>query len=81
MPTPGEHKTVQARILEYADAIGWTIVPRQEAEKRRGFEPQMTQRSADPEPQKGGSLAKSVGENGGIRVVTAIHYPPRLRRS
>jgi hypothetical protein len=25
MPTPGEHKTVQARILEYADAIGWTI--------------------------------------------------------
>jgi len=21
MPTPGEHKTVQARILEYAEAI------------------------------------------------------------
>ena len=59
MPTPGEHKTVQARILEYADAIGWTIVPRQEAEKRRGFEPQMTQRSADPEPQKG-HLRKSA---------------------
>jgi hypothetical protein len=26
MPTtPGEHKTVQARILEYAEAIGWTV--------------------------------------------------------
>ncbi|MFO7601204.1 hypothetical protein [Desulfosarcina sp.] len=23
---PGEHKTVQARILEYAEAIGWTFV-------------------------------------------------------
>ena len=36
MPTPGEHKTVQARILEYAEAIGWTIVPREKAEERRG---------------------------------------------
>ncbi len=40
MPTPGEHKTVQARIFEYAEAIGWTIVPREEAEERRGFEPE-----------------------------------------
>lgn len=39
MPTPGEHKTVQARILAYAEAIGWTIVPRVEAEQRRGFDP------------------------------------------
>ena len=39
MPTPSEHKTVQARILEYAEAIGWTIVPREEAEQRRGFDP------------------------------------------
>jgi type I restriction enzyme R subunit len=38
MPTPGEHKTVQARILEYAVAIGWTVVSREEAEERRaGF--------------------------------------------
>ena len=37
MPTLGEHKTVQARILEYAEAVGWTIVPREEAENRRGF--------------------------------------------
>ena len=41
MPTPGEHKTVQARILEYAEAIGWTIVSREEAEQRRGFDPEV----------------------------------------
>jgi type I restriction enzyme, R subunit len=39
MPTPGEHKTVQARILGYAEAIGWTIVSREESERRRGFDP------------------------------------------
>src|SRR3954470_2480485 len=35
---PGEHKTVQARILAYAQEIGWTYVLREEAEKRRGFD-------------------------------------------
>jgi type I restriction enzyme R subunit len=39
LTTPGEHKTVQARILEYAEAIGWTVVSREEAEQRRGFDP------------------------------------------
>lgn len=29
MPSPGEHKTVQARILTYAQEIGWTYVPRE----------------------------------------------------
>jgi type I restriction enzyme R subunit len=38
---PGEHKTVQARILEYAEAIGWTFVSREEAERRRGFDPEV----------------------------------------
>ena len=47
MPTPGEHKTVQARILAYAEAIGWTVVSREEAGPLRGFEPQITQMSAD----------------------------------
>ena len=41
MPTPSEHRTVQARILAYAEAIGWTVVPREEAEARRGFDPQV----------------------------------------
>jgi type I restriction enzyme, R subunit len=36
--TPGEHKTVQARILAYAQEIGWTYVPRGESERRRGFD-------------------------------------------
>jgi type I restriction enzyme R subunit len=50
MSKPGEHKTVQARILAYAYAeaiglrhgyggqVGWTIVSREEAEQRRGLE-------------------------------------------
>jgi hypothetical protein len=43
VPTPGEHKTVQARILAYAEAIrlrhgyggqvGWTIVSRAESKE------------------------------------------------
>jgi hypothetical protein len=36
MSKPSEHKTVPARILEYAQAIGWSMVSREEAEKRRG---------------------------------------------
>lgn len=38
MPRPTEHKSVQARILKYADEIGWSIVSRSDAEERRGFE-------------------------------------------
>lgn len=38
MPTPQEHKTVQARILRYAQDIGWKYVSRAEAETRRGFD-------------------------------------------
>jgi type I restriction enzyme R subunit len=38
MPSPGEHKTVQARILAYAQEIGWKYVPRGEAQERRGFD-------------------------------------------
>lgn len=39
MPKPGEHKTVEARILEYAQHIGCTFVPRAEAESRRALYP------------------------------------------
>jgi|GEM_PF-1560738 len=38
MPKPGEHKTVQTRILKYARQIGWALVSGTEAEARRGFE-------------------------------------------
>lgn len=37
MPIPTEHTTVQARILAYAEAIGWTIVSREEARKQVTF--------------------------------------------
>jgi len=38
MPHPTEHKSVQARILKYAEEIGWAFVSRAEAEERRGFD-------------------------------------------
>jgi len=37
MIRPNEYKTVQVRIIKYAQEIGWTFVNRTEAEKRRGF--------------------------------------------
>src|SRR5436190_11944829 len=40
MAGPTEHKSVQKRILQYAQEIGWKFVSREEAEKRRGFDPQ-----------------------------------------
>jgi type I restriction enzyme R subunit len=41
MPTPSEHKTVPARILEYAVTIGWKFVSRDVAEQQRGLDPDM----------------------------------------
>jgi type I restriction enzyme R subunit len=46
MPKPGEYKTVQARILTYAQQIGWTFVTRSEAETRRGFDVDVTTSAA-----------------------------------
>jgi type I restriction enzyme, R subunit len=37
MSTPSEQKTVHARILAYAETIGWTFVPSEQAEQRRGL--------------------------------------------
>jgi len=36
---PTECQTVQSRIFAYAQEIGWTYVPRAEAERRRRFLP------------------------------------------
>ena len=50
---PAEHKTVQARILAYAQEIGWTYVPRAEAEVRRAFDhekPTSAEQAADASP-------------------------------
>ena len=38
MSKPTEHKSVQARILKYAEEIGWSVVSRSEAEERREFD-------------------------------------------
>lgn len=35
---PTEHRTVQARIIEYAKQSGWTYVSRSESESRRNFD-------------------------------------------
>lgn len=60
MPTPGEHKTVQARILAYAQEIGWRFVPREEAEKRQGFPPHP---GPHPSPPRGrGDEERGEGE-------------------
>jgi hypothetical protein len=74
MPTSGEHKTVQARILAYAEAIGWTFVSREEAERRRGFEPQMTQMGTDEESQENHlrKSAKSAVQFSSVRVVISL---------
>ncbi len=42
MAKPSEHKSVQARILKYANEIGWTIVSQAEAELRREFDTSAT---------------------------------------
>lgn len=39
MPTSGEHKIVQSRILAYAQEIRWRFVPHAAAKVRRGFGP------------------------------------------
>ncbi|HEY6329572.1 MAG TPA: hypothetical protein VI756_09545 [Blastocatellia bacterium] len=39
MPGPGEHETVQARVLHCTQEAGWTYVSRSGAETRRGFDP------------------------------------------
>jgi len=65
MPKPGERKTVQARILAYAESIGWTFVSRKEAEQRRGFDPQITHIPAESESRENNlrSSAKSADKS------------------
>jgi hypothetical protein len=75
MPIPGEHKTVQARILAYAEAIGWTFVSREEAEQRRGMvngqKPEVRSRKSEA-----GSRKPEVGSqnaSGGIPMFLRTH--------
>jgi type I restriction enzyme R subunit len=74
MSAPGEHKTVQARILKYAHEIGWTYVPRAEAEARRGFD----SAGATPE-ERAGKASLFFGDLLHARV-RALHLPSSLHR-
>ncbi len=69
MPAPGEHKTVQARILAYAQEIGWGYVSRADAEARRGFDPDgATPRRSAPCPNK--NAQNESPEQWPIEIVT-----------
>ena len=65
MPASGENKTFQARILAYARAIGWTYVPRAEAERRRRFLPH-----PNPLPEDG---AREMMEQQMITAQIRVH--------
>jgi len=91
MPTPGEHKTVQARILAYAQEIGWTYVSRAEGEQRRGFDTEAT--TAEERawraslyfgeltrcPRPAGSLRLSICRSGGLRLAALRLLHGQLR--
>ena len=65
MPGPTEHKTVRARILAYAQEIGWTYVPRAEAERRRRFLPH-----PNPHPEDG---AREMMEHHSMTARIRVH--------
>jgi type I restriction enzyme R subunit len=48
--SPTEKETVQGRILRYAEELGWTVIPREEAERRRGIHPNTLHGSYVPSP-------------------------------
>ena len=68
MPTPSEHKIVQARILKYAEAIGWTVVPREVAEERRGLK----------EREWGLSSPRPSGKHGGQECPPSLFFDDLL---
>ena len=79
MPSPTEHKTVQARILAYVQENGWTLVSRGNAERRRGFDSDATTAEERARraslyfgeltrcPRPSGSLRLSIYRSGGLR--------------
>lgn len=73
MPTPSEHKTVQARILEYAQDIGWMLVPRDDAEQRRGFEPD----ASSTDNAKGASLYFDDLLDAKVREFNPLYAEPK----
>ena len=75
MPAPGEHKTVQAPILKYAQDVGWTVLSREKAEERRaGFRLAAAQLyDSRPIPNK----LKDVGDRN-VPPPLSLFPPPSL---
>jgi hypothetical protein len=73
MSSPTEHKTVQARILAYAQDIGWTLVSREEAEQRRGSDPQMSCSESPASHLR--SSAKSADKNSSAESFGNLKHP------
>lgn len=68
MPTPSEHKTVQTCILKYAEEIGWAVVPREEAEERRGLK----------EQERGLYSPRPSGKHGGQECPPSLFFDDLL---
>jgi type I restriction enzyme, R subunit len=73
MPGPTEYKTVQARILAYAQQIGWAYVPRDEAERRRGFAPH-----PGPLPDDGAKGSAERAQKASLFFGDLLHSQVRL---
>ena len=61
MPAPGEHKTVQGRMLAYAQEVDWKYASRGDVEAWRCFDPD----GATPEDRArefGDSLSPKLGQ-------------------
>ena len=80
MPKPGEHKTVQSRILKYAQEIGRTFVQQEEAERRRGFTSQ-TGPHPNPLPEGEGIKDKLLQGEGIKSVLPEGEVEIRLRQN
>ena len=73
MSQPGEHKTVQARILDYAEAVGWTIESCAKVENRRaGFPTRLVSENSGQEcPRSFISAVEKVLDIAGGQAGTA----------
>ena len=76
MPLPGEHKTVQARILKYTQDFGWSFVPRPEFEESRaGFFTRQSGRDPGRNAHSPLSNFPSEGQQEEIASALAICHP------
>jgi len=82
MPTPGEYQTVQARILGYAEGIGWTFVSREVADQRRGFDPEVppTDRQEPFALLRRSARRQGAGIQSALRGRVARTVPPSPHR-